>query len=222
MQRIDDTDPRLVYTPPQDWHKDGVEAEFMHSTHWTQAVDAQMIFRFEGTKVTVYGTISGDLATSPTLNFFDVDNGEPVSWSASPQKQPVYNQLMFSSPTLEDGVHTLTMKATANFSHTYIDYLEFAPSRPSPSSFTLSTPSTPIPTTTVAVKVPNESIPASTVAGISVAATAVVMAGLACLLLWWKRRGYRRRRGDADSPVKPSEFRVIRESGSNTPKRTAK
>ncbi|KAJ8088521.1 hypothetical protein PM082_022594 [Marasmius tenuissimus] len=202
MQRVDDTDSRLVYTPPEEWHIAGVEAEFMHSTHWTTTADAQMVFQFKGTKVSVFGTISSNVPQPATLNFFSVDDREPVSWSVAAQKPAVYKQLFFSSPTLEDGVHTLTMNVTVSSSQTFIDYLEFEPSQPSSIPLSSSSTSTssatsdvPIPTTSVAVQVSDGSLPAGAVAGISVVATLAVISGLGCLWWWWRRRRHKRRRG---------------------------
>ncbi|KAL0067696.1 hypothetical protein AAF712_005136 [Marasmius tenuissimus] len=220
MQRVDDTDSRLIYTPPEEWHIAGVEAEFMHSTHWTTTADAQMVFQFKGwsffkivepqlilsgalgTKVSVFGTISSNVPQPATLNFFSVDDREPVSWSVAAQKPAVYKQLFFSSPTLEDGVHTLTMNVTVSNSQTFIDYLEFEPSQPSSIPLSSSSTSTssatsdvPIPTTSVAVQVSDGSLPAGAVAGISVVATLAVISGLGCLWWWWRRRRHKRRRG---------------------------
>ncbi|KAL0067792.1 hypothetical protein AAF712_005232 [Marasmius tenuissimus] len=208
MQRVDDTDSRLVYTPPEKWHTAGVEAEFMHSTHWTTTADAQMTFQFRGTKVSVFGTISSNTPQPATLNLFSVDDREPSSWSAAAQKPAVYKQLFFSSPTLEDGIHTLTMNVTINDSQTFIDYLEFEPSQSSStSSFSsststsLSTSGVPIPSTSVVFQASGGSLPAGAVAGISVAATLVVMSGLGCLFWWWRRRRHKRRRGvDSTEP----------------------
>ncbi|KAK1218139.1 hypothetical protein PQX77_019182 [Marasmius sp. AFHP31] len=221
MQRVDDTDSRLVYTPPEKWHTAGVEAEFMRSTHWTTTADAQMTFQFKGrsffsrfepqsilfdasgTKVSVFGTISSNVPQPATLNLFSVDDREPVSRSVAAQKPAVYKQLFFSSPTLDDGVHTLTMKVTVNDSQTFIDYLEFEPSQPSSmsssSSSSSNSPSSstsgvPIPATSVVVQVFAGSLPAGAVAGISAAVTLGVISGLGCLLWWWRRRRHKRRR----------------------------
>ncbi|KAK1218140.1 hypothetical protein PQX77_019183 [Marasmius sp. AFHP31] len=235
MQRVDDTDSRLVYTPPEKWHTAGVEAEFMRSTHWTTTADAQMTFQFKGrsffsrakpqlilsgapgTKVSVFGTISSNVPQPATINLFSVDDREPVSRSVPAQKPAVYKQLFFSSPTLDDGVHTLTMKVTVNNSQTFIDYLEFEPSQPSstPSSSTSTSSSTsdvPIPATSVVVQVSAERLPAGAVAGISVAATLVIVSGLGCLLWWWRRRRHKRRRGLEVDSTEPQQ--VSRESGS--------
>ncbi|KAJ8088379.1 hypothetical protein PM082_022452 [Marasmius tenuissimus] len=208
MERVDDTDSRLVYTPSKEWHVAGVPAEFMHSTHWTNTSDAQMAFQFKGTKISAYGTISSNLPTLKTLTLISVDDGEPVRWEVSPQEEAVYHQLMFDSPILKDGVHILTMKATVNGSETFLDYLEFAPSQPSSISSSSELPTStssnsgaPIPATSVVVQVSQGgALPAGAVAGISVAATLAVISGLGCLFFWWKQRHRRRLRDDPSGP----------------------
>ncbi|KAF9255470.1 hypothetical protein L218DRAFT_991854 [Marasmius fiardii PR-910] len=144
MERVDDNDTRISYTPsvPKAWWMAGANSEYNHSTHGSSTAGAQMTFQFRGTRVDVYGTISGNLASLKTINEFTVDDGAPVTWTASPHNPPLYNQRMFSSPTLQEGTHTLTMRITVNNSNTYFDYLEFMPpfSQPSPSS-SLSTAS---------------------------------------------------------------------------------
>ncbi|KAG7089085.1 hypothetical protein E1B28_010794 [Marasmius oreades] len=145
MERVDDNDLRIQFTPAKAWWKTGVASEYNHSTHGSSTVGAEMTFQFRGTKIDVYGTITSNLVSAKTVDLFIVDGEEPVSWTASPQKQPVYNQKMFSSPTLQDGTHSLTMRITVNGSNTYFDYLEFMPSpNPPPSSSSLP----PFPSTT--------------------------------------------------------------------------
>ncbi|KAK1231550.1 hypothetical protein PQX77_005342 [Marasmius sp. AFHP31] len=245
MQRVDDTDPRLVYTPLEKWYRAGVEAEFMSSTHWTATADAQMVFQFKGwsffrivepqlilsgtsgTKVSVFGTISSNVPQPAMFNLFSVDDREPVPWSAAAGKPAVYNQLFFSSPTLEDGVHTLTMNVTVNGSQTFIDYLEFESSQlsltplsessssssSSSTSTSLATSGVPIPATSAVAQVSGGSLSLGAVAGISVAATLVYVSGLGCLLWWWRRRRHKRRRGiDLTEPQMTPQ--VARESGS--------
>ncbi|KAF9259418.1 hypothetical protein L218DRAFT_843039, partial [Marasmius fiardii PR-910] len=113
MQRIDDTDPRIVYTGF--WFRGGVPlAEYENTTHGANLAGAQMTFRFKGTKVDVYGTVTSNLATKSNLDYFTLDDREPVEWSVPPQQSPDYGTLMYSSPNLEDGTHVLTLDVTVN------------------------------------------------------------------------------------------------------------
>ncbi|KAG7089049.1 hypothetical protein E1B28_010759 [Marasmius oreades] len=146
MQRIDDTDPRIRYTPPKSWFTGGNAAEYNSTTHGSKTAGAQMVFHFTGTKVDVYGTISSNVATVQNFDLFTLDDQDPVQWSVSPQTAPVYHQKMFSSPILQDGPHVLTLELLVDKSGTWIDYLEFMPS---PSEFSSS--QLPLGTTTTSV-----------------------------------------------------------------------
>ncbi|KAG7089051.1 hypothetical protein E1B28_010761 [Marasmius oreades] len=128
MQRLDDTDTRIHYTPTGLWSTGGVAAEYNSTTHGSKTAGAQMVFHFTGTKVDVYGTISSNLASAKNFDLLTLDDEDPVQWSVSPQKPPVYHQRMFSSPILQDGPHVLTLELFVDKSETWIDYLEFMPS----------------------------------------------------------------------------------------------
>ncbi|KAG7089074.1 hypothetical protein E1B28_010784 [Marasmius oreades] len=128
MQRLDDTDPRITYTPTTSWFMGGVAAEYNSTTHMSNTAGAQMVFQFRGTKVDVYGTITSNLAQVKSYDLFTLDSEDPVEWSVSPQQPAVYQTRMFSSPTLQDGPHVLTLKRYVDKSDTIIDYLEFMPS----------------------------------------------------------------------------------------------
>ncbi|KAG7089055.1 hypothetical protein E1B28_010765 [Marasmius oreades] len=137
MQRVDDTDSRIQYTPKGAWRQDGVVGEFRQTSHVSDTSGSQMAFEFKGTKVAVYGTIGG---TQPgfrkTTYLFSIDNGNAVEFSpSSPQGDLAFHQNMFSSDTLQDGMHLLTMKVNmGNDVGLWFDYLEFMPSVPGQSS----------------------------------------------------------------------------------------
>ncbi|KAG7089056.1 hypothetical protein E1B28_010766 [Marasmius oreades] len=148
MQRVDDDDSRIQYTPKRDWFRDGQPEEFMHTSHGSDTADAQMSFDFKGTKVNVYGTLTS-LGSRKTSYLFSIDNGNPVEFfpPSPPQRDDVYNQQLFSSDTLQDGPHILTMKVTVDDSSLYFDYLEFMPSVPGQSSSPSPNPAPPSTTT---------------------------------------------------------------------------
>ena len=208
----------------------------MQTTHWTDAADAQMVFQFKGwpfitsrsstsltwflgTKVAVFGTVES--ASSPgqqSVYLFSVDSEEPsVRWVASHPNETVYNQLMYSSTTLEDKMHTLTMQSVFNHTRSFIDYLEFAPSQSSSTSSqpplssssslmtssssspaisassTFSTnPPVPPPANSLNNQDSGKPLPVSIVVSVSVGATVVAMLILTCILLWRRRRRQQR------------------------------
>ncbi|KAL0566390.1 hypothetical protein V5O48_015626 [Marasmius crinis-equi] len=175
MQRLDDTDPRIHYAPSSAWGTFGSAPEYLQTTHITATSGGQMVFQFRGTKVEVYGTITSNAARIRNIAYFSVDDGDPQQWSASIQSQAMYNQKLYSSPDLPDGNHTLVMTNTVDNGETIIDYLEYMASTSTPSSSPSSLAST---------STPGASLSVGAVAGISIAATLVVISVLLCLL-WW-------------------------------------
>ncbi|KAF9259387.1 hypothetical protein L218DRAFT_1003857 [Marasmius fiardii PR-910] len=137
MERLDDsTDPRMFYTP--EWVCDVSAAEYNHSTHGPMTGGAQITFQFKGTKMDVYGMISGNKFAFQHMSPFTIDSGEPV-WSPSPPELTQYNQGIFGSPTFQDGTRVLTV--IVNQSLTYVDYLKCMPSGSQGASSVLLLPS---------------------------------------------------------------------------------
>ncbi|KAK1225400.1 hypothetical protein PQX77_011670 [Marasmius sp. AFHP31] len=125
MERLDDTVPSLlVYTPASVWEIGGVDGEYNSTTHGTRIAGARMQFIFTGTGIDVYSTKSFNMSTAPATNRFTVDGGDPVTWSASPNPDQVFDTSMFSTRGLSEGTHTLVMEVTVENSETWIDYLQ--------------------------------------------------------------------------------------------------
>ena len=103
----------------------------------------------------------------------------------TPPQQVRCNRCMFDSPTLEDGLHKLTI-TTVNGSKTIFDYLGFTPSQPS------SSPSLTASNSPITHHSGQQPLPIGAVAGISVAATVVAISILGCLLWWWQHRRHER------------------------------
>ncbi|KAK1230205.1 hypothetical protein PQX77_006714, partial [Marasmius sp. AFHP31] len=165
MERLDDTVPSLVYTPADAWEIGGVDGEYNSTTHGTRIAGARMQFIFTGTGIDVYGTKSFNMSTAPATNRFTIDGGNPVTWSASPNPDRVFNTSMFSTRGLSEGTHALVMEVTVENSETWIDYLQVVRMVLPPSSTptTASTPGTQTITKTFTVSTPSNGRPITSV-----------------------------------------------------------
>ncbi|KAK1225397.1 hypothetical protein PQX77_011667 [Marasmius sp. AFHP31] len=198
-RRIDDRDSQLIFTPEDAWFPGGGQSEYRETTHGTSTAGARMSFEFIGTGVEVYGTISGNLAIPAVVNHFTLDGGTPSVWSPSPRRPfAFYNVQMFSARGLEDAVaHKLVMEVMVNHSETWIDYVQFPLSEPSP------TPSQPInaASSSEPSKAPR-STPLGLVAGVSVLGTLVFTLGMLHLIWYLWRRRMRNSKGNLDSEAR--------------------
>ncbi|KAJ8095423.1 hypothetical protein PM082_023193 [Marasmius tenuissimus] len=126
LQKVDDHDPQVHFTPRDAWFSGGLATEFKETTRGTTTAGALMTLNFTGTGVEVYGSAPLSSVSPAVLNLFTVDGGIPVRWSQDPRtwSGPPTNVKMFSALDLEDGTHTLVMQVTVEGSATWIDYLE--------------------------------------------------------------------------------------------------
>ena len=145
MEKIDDSDPRLVYQPEGDWHTTGSDNEYNNTIHFTGNAGANVtlvfngmrsallshqlgigaINNFIGTGVGVYGTIA--VASNPggaPITIFSLDDDvDRTEYSAiPPQSTDLYMERWFFSPPLENGQHTLVASNYLNGASMYLDY----------------------------------------------------------------------------------------------------
>ncbi|EEB89922.1 hypothetical protein MPER_11933 [Moniliophthora perniciosa FA553] len=113
MERVDDMDPRIKYTPANGWFLAGVSEEYNSTTHCSQSSPVEMTFQFNGTSIAVYGTIS-PLADRPNpVDLYILDDSSPVRFAPTIEAGVVRrHERMFFSPTLKDGLHTLVIRRT--------------------------------------------------------------------------------------------------------------
>ncbi|KAK1230687.1 hypothetical protein PQX77_006218 [Marasmius sp. AFHP31] len=214
VTRIDERDPRLVFTPNGAWFPAGKKPEYMETTMGTTTAGARMSFNFTGTGIEVFGTLSNDIRAPAVLNVFTIDGGTSVQWSQHPVlgHPTQYNAKMFSTRELEDGTHNLVMEVMVKDSATYIDYLEVNTSVGSSISLPPGVPtslSQQITSSTISLSAPT-SLPAPTsitaptvtpgtdaggglsrgaVAAISISGTLAFVLGLLLLLWCLRKRG---------------------------------
>ncbi|KAK7040305.1 hypothetical protein VNI00_009773 [Paramarasmius palmivorus] len=201
IEIVDDRDARVSFNPGNAWFLGGGGGEHLETTHGTRSVDAEMVFRFEGTYIEVYGT-NPYKAESPEdpITAFTVDDGTPVTYAPILAEAAAQRQRMFASPNLTAGVHTLRMVNTKQNGRVWLDYLAFVPSEPPVSTVvpTVSTPTlSPTGTRTSTIPDSSESIAGSStlsnrlssgaVAGIVLGCVAIFVIVIAALL-WWRRK----------------------------------
>ncbi|KAF5381920.1 hypothetical protein D9757_007578 [Collybiopsis confluens] len=131
---VDDQDASIKYTGR--WNLTGQQADFSQ-TAFSASSDATMSFAFSGNSVTVVG----DLYTGGSCNGTFAIDGNNVSNFSSPITNFTQNQqTLWSSPTLNEGNHTLvytTSSCNSSQSFFSIDYLLYNSSTTSSTGATL-------------------------------------------------------------------------------------
>lgn len=123
---VDDRDSRITYTP--NWFLAGGSDEFGSTTHGTRTAGARATFKFTGSSVAVYGTISDSgVYKDPPISTYGVDGASSVTYSATAGTKAQYKQRFFQSPKLADGEHTLLITSTVANAFFWVDYIEFTP-----------------------------------------------------------------------------------------------
>ncbi|KAJ7300416.1 hypothetical protein DFH08DRAFT_122132 [Mycena albidolilacea] len=103
---VDDTDPSVQYNTPGGWRETGNAPQFEGTTHasGTQGDTATLVF--EGTSISVYGTVAPSSGQS-RLNF-SID-GADAGFYQVPQAATLNNQLFWTSPNFEAASHKLVI-----------------------------------------------------------------------------------------------------------------
>uniref|UniRef100_A0A0W0EUK6 Uncharacterized protein n=1 Tax=Moniliophthora roreri TaxID=221103 RepID=A0A0W0EUK6_MONRR len=193
MERVDDTDLRMEYSPDT-WFKDGSPEEHNGTSHGSWIAPAEMTFRFNGTYVAVHGTISPVTFRPRPIDLFLLDDQDPAEFSPVIDGIARQHQRLYSSPRLTDGFHTLILRRTVHRSaETWIDYIDFMPSSTAfgGSSTSPATPTSPSATGGSQQNGSNGgALSTGTLIGIVVACT-VLLASLVFLVLWIRKRRQR-------------------------------
>ncbi|KAL0952592.1 hypothetical protein HGRIS_006847 [Hohenbuehelia grisea] len=124
---VDDRDPAIVYSP--DWFLGGGPDEFDGTTHGTNSNGASFQFQFNGTSVSVIGTLSplGYRDSVPPVSTYRVDDANPTTFSPTTDADVHHQVTFFTSPSLQDGVHTLFMTCIVENTFLWFDYLLVQP-----------------------------------------------------------------------------------------------
>ncbi|KAJ7717018.1 hypothetical protein B0H16DRAFT_448431 [Mycena metata] len=130
---IDDTDPRITYTPS--WTSAGLDYDFLHSTHGSVGEGDSFSFTFEGRAISFFGDINNGGLPSASIS---IDKGPAVLYAAPVQPTTVTsNNLMFNSGDIAEGNHTLVV-TLQNANTLWLDYLLVTPNSPGFSSSSAS------------------------------------------------------------------------------------
>ncbi|KAK7040306.1 hypothetical protein VNI00_009774 [Paramarasmius palmivorus] len=224
IEIVDDRDTRVSFNPGNAWFLAGVAEEHLGTTHGTTSANAEMVFRFKGTYIEVYGT-NPHRNESPVdpVTAFTVDDGTPVNYAPSITDTPLQRQRMFASPNLTAGEHTLRMVNTRENGKVWLDYLAFVPSgdgQPQPTTSTsiiLSTILVPTRSPTISIETKagatasgsiepstdsstgSNSLSSGAIVGIVLAC--VVLLAMAIAVLWWWLRTRKEMDNEIDSIV---------------------
>ncbi|KAF7334561.1 Right-handed parallel beta-helix repeat-containing protein [Mycena venus] len=105
---IDDDDPLVLYNSPGGWAKHGKgSVEFDGTTHASGTHGDTATLAFEGTSISVYGTLAPSLGQS-RMNF-SVDGVEAGSYIGPQVPAASHNLLFWTSPVYPQGSHQLVV-----------------------------------------------------------------------------------------------------------------
>ncbi|OJT07532.1 hypothetical protein TRAPUB_1628 [Trametes pubescens] len=199
LLRIDDQSPLLQYNG--NWVQSGTEQDYQKTSHSSNATGSFVTFTFNGTFITVYGSVD----TRGSSSSYKLDDAPPVVTDIEqvPSAQLNY-PLFFPSAPLQPGLHELVITVVGGtFNLDYIEYTSlsgevngdasqvsaFPPqsSSPSPSS----SGGTPSPDSAPPATSPSKGLSAGAIAGIAIAAIGVVLV-VALTLFYVRRRSARK------------------------------
>ncbi|KAF7329455.1 hypothetical protein MKEN_00207600 [Mycena kentingensis (nom. inval.)] len=118
---VDDRDAAVQYTPA--WRTEGLgrPIEFQSTTSNPASPGDSAVFSFSGTSVEVFATLAGGSGSS--LSFSIDDGAATVFPVAAGTTTTAHHQQIFTSGTLPDGPHTLSMVAGGSaISQIFLDY----------------------------------------------------------------------------------------------------
>ncbi|KAI0353929.1 hypothetical protein OH77DRAFT_563752 [Trametes cingulata] len=211
LLRIDDTSPRLQYSGQ--WAQGGTGQDYLSSSHVSSSAGSSVTFTFNGTFVTVYGSV--DIKESSSS--YKLDDEPPVTSDIREVPSAQYNwPFFFPSSTLEPGLHQLVITVVGGtFNLDYIEYTSVAgednvgdasqvqasSSSSTPSSLPskiLSSPDSSSSSSTSS----SQGLSSGVIAGIAIAAAAVVLAVAFVLFYVRRRRSARKVRHQSHIPEK--------------------
>lgn len=130
---VDDRDPRIVYSSTG-WFLLGGPLEYDSTTHGARTAGATATFKFTGSSVAVYGTISDIGIYQNPVSTYSIDGSSPFTYTGIATSQIQYRQQFFQSSKLVAGDHTLVITAILNNASLWIDYIEYIPAVGTPST----------------------------------------------------------------------------------------
>ncbi|KAF8146309.1 hypothetical protein K438DRAFT_525944 [Mycena galopus ATCC 62051] len=103
---IDDNNPLVQYNPPSGWSRAGKAPEFDATTHTSATPGDTATLAFDGTSISVYGTVAPSFGSR--LNF-SIDGVDLGSYEAPLGPVAIQNQLFWISPAFNETTHQLVV-----------------------------------------------------------------------------------------------------------------
>ncbi|KAF7351993.1 hypothetical protein MVEN_01161500 [Mycena venus] len=116
---IDDSDPLVQYNSPGGWIVTGVVHEFELTTHASATPGDTAALAFDGTSISVYGSIA-ESAGQSRLNF-SIDGVMVGSYQAPEVDHAIHNLLFWTSPVLKEASHQLVITVDQDSSTDSLD-----------------------------------------------------------------------------------------------------
>ncbi|KAF9457149.1 hypothetical protein BDZ94DRAFT_264913 [Collybia nuda] len=196
FQNVDDRDPRVVYSGS--WVLGGVDQEFNRTTHGTVAGGSQARFTFNGSSVTVYGTITNEPVGGivlPPSSTYSIDGSTNATFNPVPTSIQ-YRQIFYQSPVLQNTQHVLVITSLVSNSVLWLDFFQVGTvDTPPPSTSVLpstisvtnhpqpsSTRSLPPAAPTASTKEDDTSVPAGVIIGGVIGS--LVLVALMAIVIW--------------------------------------
>ncbi|KAJ7061334.1 hypothetical protein C8F01DRAFT_1369512 [Mycena amicta] len=126
---VDDRSLRVTYGGS--WVEGGSPNEFNGTTKYTTQQGSTASFTFFGTSVTVFGTTAAYSDPQSSMDFLVDDSIRGTYTPASDLGADTHHSVFYTSPTLSEGPHTLTMTQTAAQENgvIFLDYIMYNTSR---------------------------------------------------------------------------------------------
>ncbi|KAJ6595568.1 hypothetical protein DFH09DRAFT_143017 [Mycena vulgaris] len=143
---VPDNDPRVLYSSSPSWSLSS--QGFFQTSHQTDLAGSWLSFNFNGSAITVFGSIPASNATHPPPTAaYAVDAAKPFVTAEPMAAKAILNQPLFSASQLPPGMHKLVVNVTdvQTTSPFCIDYFIVTPSPPQVSASAI------LPKTTLAV-----------------------------------------------------------------------
>ncbi|KAJ6512722.1 hypothetical protein C8R45DRAFT_325764 [Mycena sanguinolenta] len=124
---VDDKDPSIVYNGI--WETGGTAVEFHGTTTWSPQQGSIATFTFNGSEVTVFGSIRATFAPTASMNFV-VDGGPSGTYIAGSVTNTIRHIPLWVSPSLNEGPHTLVITqgeamAAPTLGPIFLDYIVY-------------------------------------------------------------------------------------------------
>ncbi|KAJ7485640.1 hypothetical protein FB451DRAFT_62143 [Mycena latifolia] len=186
---VPDNDPRVRYSPAWSLSSQG----FFRTSHETSVVGSWVTFNFNGSAITVYGSVPASNTTHPPPTaVYAIDAATPFTTSEPMASSPILNQPLFSASQLSEDTHTLVINVTAvqAASPFSIDYFIVTP-RPSASA---KLPESSLATTSSLTKTQPSGATVGILAGVLGSVIFVLLCLSAFFLVIFRRRRQRMQR----------------------------